>query len=110
MCAQGGEGIVGKRLDSTYEPGRSEKWVKIKCSARQEFVIGGFTEPQRSRVGLGALLVGYYDNGTFRYAGKVGTGYTNDVLLDLRKQLDKLEVSENPFHGGEHMIEALGIY
>ena len=101
MCARGGEGIVGKRLDDIYHPGRSDTWVKIKCSARQEFVGGGFTEPQRSRVGLGALLVGYYDDGTFRYAGKVGTGYTNDVLLDLRKRLDRLEQKENPFHGGQ---------
>jgi DNA ligase D-like protein (predicted ligase) len=100
MCARGGEGIVGKRLDDSYHPGRSDTWVKIKCSARQEFVIGGFTEPQRTRVGLGALLVGYYDNGQFRYAGKVGTGYTNDVLLDLRKRLDRIEQKRNPFHGG----------
>ena len=86
-CEAGEEGIVGKRLDSRYVPGRSDAWVKIKCVGRQEFVIGGWTDPQRSRVGLGALLVGYYDeDGRLRYAGKVGTGYTREVLLDLRRR------------------------
>src|SRR5207302_9073862 len=61
-CRAGGEGIIGKHLDSPYIQGRSAWWVKIKCIARQEFVIGGFTDPQRSRVGLGALLVGYYSD------------------------------------------------
>jgi bifunctional non-homologous end joining protein LigD len=94
---------VGKLLSSTYYGGRSYEWVKVKCSGRQEFVVGGFTEPQRSRVGLGALLVGYYgdDGKTLVYAGKVGTGYTSDVLLDLRRRLDALEQRDCPFDGGE---------
>ena len=101
-CRAGNEGIIGKHLHSAYVGGRSDRWVKIKCVNKQEFVIGGFTEPQRSRVGLGALLVGYYsaDNKKLLYAGKVGTGYTNDMLLDLRKRLDKLKTPFSPFDEG----------
>jgi bifunctional non-homologous end joining protein LigD len=82
--------------------------VKVKCIGRQEFAIGGFTDPQRSRVGMGALLVGYYSDDGKRliYAGKVGTGYTRETLLELRERLDRLEQKESPFdesappHGG----------
>jgi bifunctional non-homologous end joining protein LigD len=83
--------------------GRSGWWVKIKCLGRQEFVVAGFTDPQRSRVGLGALLVGYYSDDGKRliYAGKVGTGYTRETLLDLRRRLDKLEQEEIPFDEGQ---------
>jgi DNA ligase D-like protein (predicted ligase) len=100
-CRAHGEGIVGKRLDAPYVGARSEGWVKIKCAMRQEFVIGGFTEPQRSRVGLGALLVGYYDDGKFRYAGKVGTGFNTELLLDLRKRLERIEQPISPFAVGK---------
>jgi bifunctional non-homologous end joining protein LigD len=100
-CEASEEGIVGKRLDSRYVPGRSDAWVKIKCIGRQEFVIAGWTDPQRSRIGLGALLVGYYEGGRLRYAGKVGTGYTREVLLDLRRRLDELDRDSNPFDDGE---------
>jgi DNA ligase D-like protein (predicted ligase) len=98
-CREGSEGIIGKRMNSPYVQARSSSWVKIKCVGRQELVIGGFTDPQRSRVGLGALLVGYYsdDGRRFIYAGKVGTGYTHEVLLDLRKRLDRLEQPRCPF-------------
>jgi bifunctional non-homologous end joining protein LigD len=98
-CAEGNEGIIGKHLDSRYAEGRSSWWVKVKCIGRQEFVIGGYTEPQRSRVGLGALLVGYYsdDGKQLHYAGKVGTGYTRETLLDLRQRLGKLEQAASPF-------------
>jgi DNA ligase D-like protein (predicted ligase) len=98
-CKNAEEGIVAKRLDSLYTGERSGSWLKIKCSGRQEFVIGGFTEPQKSRVGLGALLVGYFsdDNKKFHYAGKVGTGFNNELLRDLRKRLDPLIQEENPF-------------
>ena len=75
--------------------------MKIKCVGRQEFVIAGWTDPQRSRVGLGALLVGYYEGDRLRYAGKVGTGYTREVLLDLRKRFDGLGRKANPFDDGE---------
>jgi bifunctional non-homologous end joining protein LigD len=91
-CRAGLEGIVAKHRDSPYVPARSAWW---------EFVIGGFTDPQRSRIGLGALLVGYYDGQQLRYAGKVGTGYTRETLLDLRERLDRLEQAASPFATGD---------
>ena len=102
-CETGQEGIIAKHLQSLYVSARSPNWVKIKCLGRQEFVIGGFTDPQRSRVGLGALLVGYYDDAGKRliYAGKVGTGFTHEVLLDLRQRLDRLEQRSSPFDEGD---------
>ena len=106
-CRRGDEGIVGKEIDSPYVQRRNPSWVKIKCVGKQEFVIGGFTDPDRSRVGLGAILIGYYDNtGELRFAGKVGTGFSNQTLLALRRQLEKLEQPRSPFveinrlHGG----------
>jgi DNA ligase D-like protein (predicted 3'-phosphoesterase) len=75
--------------------------VKVKCLGRQEFVVGGFTDPQRSRVGIGALLVGYYEGGRLVYAAKVGTGYTREALLDLRHRLDRLIRPESPFEAGD---------
>jgi bifunctional non-homologous end joining protein LigD len=103
VCRQGGEGIIGKHLHSPYVQGRSAWWVKLKCIGRQEFVIGGLTDPQRSRAGLGALLVGYYSDDGKRliYAGKVGTGYTRQVLLDLRAHLDTLAQRPSPFDAGD---------
>ena len=100
-CEKGWEGLIAKRADAPYVSKRSTDWLKLKCSARQELVIGGFTEPAGSRVGLGALLVGYYDSGDLVYAGKVGTGYTRSVLRDLRSRLDRLEVGEPPFDRGD---------
>jgi bifunctional non-homologous end joining protein LigD len=102
-CREGSEGIVGKHLDHPYAGKRSPWWVKIKCVGRQEFVVGGFTDPQRSRVALGALLVGYYSDDGQRliYAGKVGTGYTHEMLLDLHARLNALEQRVSPFDGGE---------
>jgi bifunctional non-homologous end joining protein LigD len=96
-CRKGWEGLIAKRPASTYTGQRSSDWVKLKCSASQELVIGGWTEPQGSRHGFGALLVGYYDDGALRYAGKVGTGYTEQTLASLSKQLQKLERPESPF-------------
>ena len=96
-CAEGWEGVIAKRADSTYEHRRSRAWLKMKCEARQPFVVGGFTDPQRSRVGLGALLVGYFDGDDFVYAGKVGTGFDTKLLLELRARLDALEIDEPPF-------------
>jgi bifunctional non-homologous end joining protein LigD len=69
----------------------------MKCEASQELVVGGFTEPQGSRVGLGALLVGYFDRDDFVFAGRIGTGFDNALLLDLRRRLDLLEVESSPF-------------
>lgn len=127
---QGWEGVIAKRRGSTYEQRRSRNWLKMKCELAQEFVVGGFTDPQGKRVGLGALLVGYYEkseppaaassrNPTVRegaskgrvmargssdmcqpdfvFAGKIGTGFNNELLLDLRHKLDALEIPKAPF-------------
>jgi bifunctional non-homologous end joining protein LigD len=92
------EGVIGKRLASTYVSGRTRDWIKLKCTLRQEFVIGGYTEPQGSRTGLGALLLGIHDErGRLRYAGNVGTGFDTKTLGALRKQLTKLETAQTPF-------------
>jgi DNA ligase D-like protein (predicted ligase) len=97
-CSSGWEGLVAKRVDSVYRSGRSPDWQKLKCSASQELVIAGWTEPSRSRVGLGAVLVGYYDEQQrLRYAGKVGTGFTNQLLRQLHGDLLAREVPESPF-------------
>jgi ATP-dependent DNA ligase len=96
-CSEGWEGVIAKRRDSQYEHRRSKQWLKMKCEASQELVVGGFTDPQRSRVGLGALLVGYYDGDDLVYAGKVGTGFDTKLLRDLRKRFDAIEVPEPPF-------------
>ena len=99
-CREGWEGIIAKRDDAPYEQRRSRSWLKMKCEATQELVIGGFTEPRGSRVGLGALLVGYFDGRDFCFAGRVGTGFTASLLRDLRARLDPLEVATPPFTKG----------
>ena len=86
----GARRLIVKRMDSTYKAGRGRSWLKVKCEQRQEFVIGGFTEPTGSRAGFGALLIGYYENGQFRYAGKVGTGFTESLLQKLYRMLGGL--------------------
>lgn len=96
-CREGWEGVIAKRRGSPYEHRRSPHWLKMKCEASQELVVGGFTDPQRSRVGLGSLLVGYYDGADFVFAGKVGTGFDAATLLELRTRLDALEVHQTPF-------------
>ncbi|MGH7501776.1 MAG: ATP-dependent DNA ligase [Longimicrobiales bacterium] len=96
-CSEGWEGVIAKRRDSKYEHRRSPHWLKMKCEATQELVIGGFTDPQGRRVGLGALLVGYFENDDFVFAGKVGTGLDTKLLLDLRTRLDGLEIDKAPF-------------
>ena len=99
-CAEGWEGVIAKRRDSLYESRRSPHWLKMKCEATQELVIGGFTDPQGARVGLGALLVGYYDKDDFVFAGKVGTGFDTKLLTSLRERLDKLKIEKPPFTKG----------
>jgi bifunctional non-homologous end joining protein LigD len=99
-CAKGAEGIIAKRADSRYVSGRSTDWLKIKCVQQQEFVIGGYTQPQGSREHLGALLVGYYDGDTLRYAGKVGTGYDRAMLQLLNRRLAPLHRRTSPFAPG----------
>jgi bifunctional non-homologous end joining protein LigD len=96
-CAEGWEGVIAKRRDSIYEHRRSPHWLKMKCEKGQELVVGGFTDPQGGRVGLGALLVGYYEQDDFVFAGKVGTGFDTKLLLDLRARLDALEIPKSPF-------------
>jgi bifunctional non-homologous end joining protein LigD len=98
-CGWGWEGLIAKRADAPYTRGRSKDWLKFKCVAEQEFVIGGFTEPAGSRTGFGALLVGYYDEGNLRYAGKVGTGYDFATLGALRERMDRLATDTQPFAG-----------
>jgi len=104
MCAQGWEGVVAKRAASPYLSRRSRDWLKIKCVQRQELVVGGFTEPKGTRVGLGALLVGYYDDGQLHYAGKVGTGFSQRMLRSMRDLLDGLAEEQSPF-ADEHIPE-----
>jgi bifunctional non-homologous end joining protein LigD len=92
------EGIISKRRDAPYTKGRGDTWLKTKCVLRQELVIGGFTDPEGTRQGLGALLVGYYDrDGQLVFAGKVGTGFTVKKAQELRTRLDALEVKTCPF-------------
>jgi ATP-dependent DNA ligase len=113
---EGWEGVIAKRRGSPYEHRRSKHWLKMKCEASQELVVGGFTDPQGARVGLGALLVGYYERGPalserrpealegrseskedFVFAGKLGTGFDTKLLLDLRRRLDAIELPKSPF-------------
>lgn len=98
-CKLGAEGIISKSRNAPYRAGRNTVWLKVKCVHRQELVIGGFTDPEGSRAGVGALLVGYYEDGELKYAGKVGTGkgFTRDFLTKLRSQLDAIEQKECAF-------------
>ena len=94
---EGWEGVIAKRRDSPYEHRRSKHWLKMKCESSRDFVVGGFTDPQGSRTGLGALLVGYFDGDDFVFAGKVGTGFDTKLLTELRARLDAMEVAATPF-------------
>jgi bifunctional non-homologous end joining protein LigD len=96
-CRKGWEGLIAKRADSPYTHGRSKDWLKFKWSAEQELVIGGFTAPQGSRTELGALLLGHFEDGRLRYAGKVGTGFTRATLRDLAERLEPLRRDDSPF-------------
>ena len=91
------EGIISKRASEPYRPGRHGDWVKTKCIQKQEFVIGGFTDPEGARAGLGALLIGYYDRRRLVFSGKVGTGFTHKGAIELRRQLDAIERKTCPF-------------
>ena len=100
-CRLGAEGIVSKRRDAPYCAGeRSRDWQKCKCTKRHDFVVAGFTEPSGSRVGVGSLLLGYYDGDALRFAGKVGTGagWTDAFGRELRKRLEGIEVAQSPFN------------
>jgi bifunctional non-homologous end joining protein LigD len=98
-CKMKLEGVIAKRCSSSYLSGRGKSWVKVKCILRQEMVIGGFTDPEGSRTGLGALLLGVYEpGGKLRYSGKVGTGFNDRMLTELRKRLRPLERDDPPFY------------
>jgi bifunctional non-homologous end joining protein LigD len=94
---EGWEGVIAKRRDSPYEHRRSPHWLKMKNEATQELVVGGFTDPQGGRVGLGALLVGYFEREDFVFAGRLGTGFDTRLLLELRARLDALEIAKPAF-------------
>ena len=96
-CNLGLEGILSKRADSPYQAVRGRSWQKVKCGLRQEFVIGGYTDPQGSRTGFGALLLGVYDGTALRYCGKVGTGFDDALLASLTTRLRRLGVDGAPF-------------
>ncbi len=95
-CERGDEGVIAKLADAPYEGGRSANWLKFKCSLDQEFVIVGYTGPKGSRIGLGALLLGYYDDGDLVYAGKVGTGFDTETLRKLHQRLSRTEQDASP--------------
>jgi bifunctional non-homologous end joining protein LigD len=111
-CRQRLEGLIAKRADSPYRSAaRSRDWLKLKCHFEQELVIGGFTAPQGSRTDFGALLVGYYEDGRLRYAGKVGTGFDHATLETLGRRLREVEREDPPFADvhpvprGTHWVE-----
>ena len=96
-CRSGWEGLIAKRADSPYRGGRSRDWLKLKCVNEQEFVVGGYTDPKGSRVGFGALLIGYHEDGALRFAGEVGTGFSDAMLRDLAAKLERLRTERSPF-------------
>ena len=106
-CQRGLEGVIAKRADSRYLQRRSTDWLKFKCQKRQEFVIGGYTEPKKSRVGFGAILIGYYRGNILVYAGKVGTGFDEATLQVLYGAFRSLEQTESPF---EEMKDQKGVH
>jgi bifunctional non-homologous end joining protein LigD len=101
-CRNGWEGLIAKRFDSVYEAGRrSREWLKLKCVNQREFVIGGYTDPHGGRLGFGALLVGYYEGGRLKYAGKVGTGFDDAALKQLHRRMAGFETAARPFDSSE---------
>ena len=110
-CQQGMEGIMSKRLDAGYTSTRNRHWLKVKCSRRQEFVIGGFTDPEGSRTGFGALLLGVYDiSGHLHFAGKTGTGFTERTLRELHKKFIALKQRHSPFAEPLIGVDARGVH
>jgi bifunctional non-homologous end joining protein LigD len=109
-CGSGVEGIVSKRASSRYTPSRTKDWLKVKCTLRQEFVVVGFTEPQGARPGFGALVIAVHEDGELRHAGKVGTGFTDDDLRELRGRMRKLERKSAPVVDPPRGAEGRGIH
>lgn len=110
-CGKGWEGLIAKRMDAPYTGRRTGDWLKLKCSLEQEFVVGGFTDPKGTRVGFGALLLGYHEEGGLRYAGEVGTGFDRATLVSLARRLGESEREASPFDDlvrrpkGVHWVE-----
>lgn len=102
-CEKGWEGLIAKDYNSNYVSSRSKKWLKFKCENNQEFVIVGYTEPGGDRIGFGALLLGYYENNDLKYAGKVGTGFTDELLEDLIDKFKEIESDESPLDDSEDL-------
>lgn len=97
-CTKGWEGIIAKDAEAPCVHSRSKKWLKFKCEKSQELDIAGYTDPQGSRTGFGALLVGCYQEKWLRYAGKVGTGFFDKVLQDMHEKMRQIEIEESPFY------------
>lgn len=102
-CLKGWEGIIAKDASAPYSHKRSRHWLKFKCVHRQELVIGGYSDPEGGRIGFGALLLGFYKDGDLHYAGKVGTGFDDRELTNLKKRLDALEIDQAPFSPGKSL-------
>jgi bifunctional non-homologous end joining protein LigD len=110
-CQAGAEGVVSKRADSTYASGRGKAWLKSKCRQGQELVLGAYTDPDGSRPGFGSLLLGYYlPDGKLTYAGRVGTGFSDQTLRDLRRRMARLESRVPPFHDYRRARGLLGVH
>lgn len=110
-CRSGMEGLIAKRADGSYLAGRNRNWVKVKCGRRQEFVIGGFTDPSGSRTAFGALLLGVFDeNGGLRYAGRTGTGFSDRSLRNLHARLKRLRQTNSPFVNPPGGSRAAGVH
>ncbi|HEX6693513.1 MAG TPA: DNA ligase D [Longimicrobiales bacterium] len=109
-CRANLEGIISKRVDSPYRPGRSKDWLKVKCGREQEFVIAGYTDPSGSRAGLGALLLGVHGERGLEFCGKVGTGFNTAMLVDLQRRLSKLERSKPPVVNPPRGADARGVH
>ena len=110
-CRRGMEGIISKRTDAAYLAGRNRNWIKVKCGRRQEFVIGGFTDPLGSRVAFGSLLLGVYDEqGQFKFVGRTGTGFSERSLKELHKQLIALKQPQSPFVNPPSAVDAHGVH
>lgn len=109
-CQKSWEGLIAKRVSSPYVHKRSSHWRKFRCSNQQEFIIGGYTDPEGERIGFGALLIGYYEDDKLCYAGKVGTGFDDETLRRLHEQLSAIERKTPPFddedlpHKGVHWV------
>lgn len=104
-CEKEWEGLIAKDYNSPYTSSRSRKWLKFKCENRQEFIIGGYTNPQGERIGFGSILIGYYEDDQLKYAGKVGTGFTDDQLETLHNKFQEVETKTCPFHSNDLAVD-----